>query len=175
MRAGARARRAHRARHHGRAAAERGGRRWDGARGGGEGDDMKRIVAIAGFLALAVLIGAAYPLVARGPELAGAEWQYPWYLLALLLVPWLFWRGTYGEDARRPRLLLGTVQGFSRGPVGRRVWLRDLPGVLRTVGFVLLVLALGRPLNAVVPQSSEEEGIDLVLVLDLSGSMQAVI
>lgn len=136
---------------------------------------MKRVIAISGFLALAVLLGAAYPMLARGHELGGAEWQHPWFLLGLLLVPWLFWRSTYGEDARRPRLLLGTVQGFMRGPVGLRVWLRDLPGVLRVVGFVLLVLALARPLNAVVPTSSEEEGIDLVMVLDLSGSMRAVI
>jgi Ca-activated chloride channel homolog len=136
---------------------------------------MQRLIAIAFYLAAALLLGVAYPLLVRGPELAGAEWQYPWYLLGLSLVPWLFWRGTYGEDARRPRLLLGTVAGFARGPVGIRVWLRDLPGVLRVVGFVLLVLALARPLNAVVPTSGEEEGIDLVLVLDLSGSMRAVI
>jgi Ca-activated chloride channel family protein len=136
---------------------------------------MKRLIAISGFLALAVLLGATYPLLIKGPELGGAQWQYPGYLLGLLLVPWLFWRGTYGEDARRPRLLLGTIQGFARGPVGLRVWLRDLPGVLRGVGFALLVLALARPLNAVVPTSSEEEGIDLVMVLDLSGSMRAVI
>lgn len=136
---------------------------------------MRRLIVIAIFVLVAALIGAAYPALAKGPELDGAEWQHPWYLLGLVLVPVLLWRGTYGEDARRPRLLLGTVAGFARGPVGARVWLRDLPGVLRAIGFALLVLALGRPLNAVVPQSSEEEGIDLVLVLDLSGSMQAVI
>jgi Ca-activated chloride channel family protein len=136
---------------------------------------MKRAAAIALFLLAAVLLGAAYPLLARGPELAGAQWQHPWFLLGLLLVPPLLWRTTYGEDARRPRLLLGTIRGFAQGPVGVRVWLRDLPGVLRAVGFALLVLALGRPLNAVVPSSAEEEGIDLVLVLDLSGSMRAVI
>jgi Ca-activated chloride channel family protein len=136
---------------------------------------LKRLIVILGFVILAGVLGAAYPALAKGPELGGAEWQHPWFLLGLALVPVLLWRGTYGEDARRPRLLLGTVAGFARGPVGVRVWLRDLPGVLRAVGFGLLVLALGRPLNAVVPQSSEEEGIDLVLVLDLSGSMQAVI
>lgn len=136
---------------------------------------MRRLIVILAFLVLAALVGAVYPALAKGPELGGAEWQHPWFLLGLVLVPVLLWRGTYGEDARRPRLLLGTVAGFARGPVGVRVWLRDLPGVLRAVGFTLLVLALGRPLNAVVPQSSEEEGIDLVLVLDLSGSMQAVI
>lgn len=136
---------------------------------------MRRLAMIALFLVVAVLLGAAYPALVKGPELASAEWQYPWYLLGLLLVPWLLWRGTYGEDARRPRLLLGTIAGFASGPVGVRVWLRDLPGVLRAIGFGLLVLSLGRPLNAVVPQTSEEEGIDLVLVLDLSGSMRAVI
>ena len=136
---------------------------------------MKRLIAITGFFAFAALLGAVYPLIARGPELGGAQWQHPWYLLGLLVLPWLFWRSTYGEDARRPRLLLGTVAGFVRGPVGTRVWLRDLPGMLRVVGLALLILAMARPLNAVVPTSSEEEGIDLVLVLDLSGSMRAVI
>jgi Ca-activated chloride channel family protein len=136
---------------------------------------MKRLAVVVAFLIAAVLVGAAYPALARGPEIAGAQWQYPWFLLGLLLVPVLIWRATIGEDARRPRLLMGTLSGFTGGPVGVRVWLRDLPGVLRGVGFALLVLALARPLNAVVPTSSEEEGIDLVLVLDLSGSMRAVI
>src|SRR5690606_1581531 len=103
VRAGARAQRAHRARDHGGARARERGR---GARPGGAAASgrlgVKRVIAIAGFLAFAVLLGAAYPLLVKGPELGGAEWQYPWYLLALLIVPWLFWRGTYGEDARRP-------------------------------------------------------------------------
>ena len=136
---------------------------------------MKRLSLLIAFLIAAVLLGAAYPAFARGPELLHAQWQYPWLLLGLGLVPPLLWRGSIGEDARRPRLLLGTVAGFSGGPVGLRVWLRDVPAALRAVGFALLVLSLGRPLNAVVPQSAEEEGIDLVLVLDLSGSMRAVI
>ncbi|MEY2937205.1 MAG: hypothetical protein RL033_7954 [Pseudomonadota bacterium] len=136
---------------------------------------VKRLALLLSFVLVAVLLGALYPLAIKGPELAHAEWQHPWFLLGLLLVPALLWRGSFGEDSRRPRLLLGTVAGFAGGPVGVRVWLRDLPGALRAVGFALLVLALGRPLNAIVPQSSEEEGIDLVLVLDLSGSMRAVI
>ena len=136
---------------------------------------MKRLALLGVFVLLAVLLGLLYPTLARAPELTHAQWQYPWFLLGLVLVPALLWRGSYGEDARRPRLLLGTVAGFSGGPVGARVWLRDVPVALRAVGFALLVLSLGRPLNAVVPQTSEEEGIDLVLVLDLSGSMRAVI
>lgn len=136
---------------------------------------MRRLAMALFFLLVAGLAGAAYPLLAKGAELRGAQWQHPAYLFALVLMPWLLWRATYGEDARRPRLLLGTLRGLARGPVGLRVWLRDLPGALRVVGVSLLILAMARPLNAVVPSSAEEEGIDLVLVLDLSGSMRAVI
>jgi Ca-activated chloride channel family protein len=136
---------------------------------------MRRLLLGGLFVLGALLVGLLYPALARGPELLHAQWQHPWFLLGLVLLPALLWRGSRGEDRRRPRLLLGSVAAFAGGPVGVRVWLRDLPGALRAVGFGLLVLALARPLNAVVPTSSEEEGIDVVLVLDLSGSMRAVI
>jgi len=55
------------------------------------------------------------------------------------------------------------------------VHLRDVPGILRTVALGLLVLSLARPVSSIVPTETEEEGIDVVLVLDLSGSMEAVI
>ena len=121
-----------------------------------------------------ILIALVYPALARGEELAYARWQNPWFLLGLLIVPLLFWRGTFGEDRRTPRLLLGTVLPLTRGPAGSRVWLRDVPGVIRSVAVALLVLAIARPVNTLRPQSLDEEGIDVVVVLDLSGSMQAV-
>jgi Ca-activated chloride channel family protein len=93
----------------------------------------------------------------------------------LVLVPLVFYRGTFGEDARHVRLRLGTIGAVVAGPMGRRVWLRDAPGELRAVALALLVVAMARPLNSVVPQSASDEGIDAVLVLDLSGSMRAVV
>jgi len=117
----------------------------------------------------------AYPLAARGPELFSARFERPWFLLGLVLVPFVFWRGTYGEDVRMARLRLGSVTALRAAPKGLRVWLRDLPGTLRAVGLGLLVVALSRPLNSIVPVDSSDEGIDAVLVLDLSGSMQAVV
>src|SRR5690606_33231106 len=111
----------------------------------------------------------------RGPELLGATFEAPWFLLGLVLVPFVFYRGTFGEDARNVRLRLGTISAVTAGPMGRRVWLRDAPGVLRAVALALLVVAMARPLNSVVPQSASDEGIDAVLVLDLSGSMRAVV
>ncbi|MCA9597988.1 MAG: VWA domain-containing protein [Myxococcales bacterium] len=127
-----------------------------------------------GFVVLFAGLGILYPALARGPELMNAAWHRPWFLLGLLLVPFVFWRGTFGEDRRTPRLLLGTVAPLTRGPQGPRVWLRDAPGVLRAIGLTLAVLAMARPVNTLSPQTADEKGIDIVLVLDLSGSMQAV-
>lgn len=128
-------------------------------------------------LALIAALGAglAYPAIARGPELVSASWQNWWLLPLLVLVPVVFWRATWGEDRRIPRLRIGTLAPFTVGPVGWHVWLRDMPGVFRSVGFGLFVLALARPINTLRPETSNEKGIDIVLVLDLSGSMQAVI
>ncbi len=95
-------------------------------------------------------------------------------IVAALAVPWVVWRMTLGADARVPRLGLPTIAPLVRGPRGWRVPLRDAPGVLRGAALVLAVLALGRPQSVLRGESLEEKGIDIVLVLDLSGSMAAI-
>lgn len=130
------------------------------------------LLALATLLTIGVAV--AYPVVARGEEWLGVSWQNRWLLLGLLLVPVVFYRGTYGEDPRTPRLRLGTVAPLRTGPRGFRAWARDLPGVVRAVAIGMLVLAIARPVSTVQPESTSESGIDIVLVLDLSGSMRAI-
>lgn len=127
-------------------------------------------------LGFVVTLGLAslYPLLARGNALWRAEWHAPLWLLGLVLLPLLLWRTTYGQDRRSVRLRLGTVQPLTSGPVGWRARLRDFPGILRTVGALLCLLALARPTSLLRPATTEEQGIDLIVALDLSGSMQAV-
>jgi len=69
---------------------------------------------------------------------------------------------------------MGTVAPLVSGPRGLRARLQDLPGVLRVVGVASCILALARPVSVVRPSVTEEEGIDLVVTLDLSASMQAL-
>lgn len=95
-------------------------------------------------------------------------------VLALLAVPYVVWRMTLGADARVPRLGVPTIAPIVLGPRGWRTPLRDVPGMLRGAALVMAVLALGRPQSVLRGESEEERGIDIVLVLDLSGSMQAV-
>ncbi|HEX2876886.1 MAG TPA: VWA domain-containing protein [Polyangiaceae bacterium] len=134
-----------------------------------------RALSLVGFTLVALLLGLAYPLLARGTELVYADFQQRWWLLLLLLVPAIFYRGTLGEDRRLPRARLGTLAPLRVGPSGPRVWLRDFPGVLRSVALIFGILALARPVNTLRPDIQDEEGIDIILVLDLSGSMRAAL
>jgi Ca-activated chloride channel family protein len=134
-----------------------------------------RLVMIATTAMLAMGVAAAYPISMKGSAWFTAKWEHPWMLAGLTVVPFVFWRATFGEDARVPRLRVGTVSPLARGPVGGRVWLRDVPGVLRAVALAFLVTSMARPVSSVQPDTTEEEGIDAVVVLDLSGSMEAVI
>ena len=105
----------------------------------------------------------------RYTTLAGYQWQQPRLLLLLLAVPLLFvLRRVLAR--RRPQVLVA----FGPGQ-GRRDWM----AVLRFVPDVVLGLALSFGLVALArPQHTDERveqsgrGIDLVLALDVSGSME---
>jgi Ca-activated chloride channel family protein len=128
-----------------------------------------------GLTVLVLTLALIYPVVAKGRAWLDVEWRYPWLLLLFLVAPLVWWWGTFAQDARRPRMRIGTVVPLRRAPRGWRVRLRDLPGVLRAVAVMLFVLALARPVQVLSDRTSDEKGIDIVVVMDLSGSMQAVL
>jgi Ca-activated chloride channel family protein len=134
---------------------------------------LRPLAATLAFVALAGL-GAAYPLLFRGDEIIGARWSEPWALAGLALVPVVFYFAVLREDARIARVRLGNLAPLRAGPSGIRVWLRDIPGIARTLGLALCVFALARPLNTLRPMTADEEGIDIVVALDMSGSMRAI-
>jgi len=52
-------------------------------------------------------------------------------------------------------------------------WLRKIPPVLRALGLLLLVIALARPMSGMKPRIENAEVRDIMLAVDLSGSMTA--
>jgi Ca-activated chloride channel family protein len=120
------------------------------------------------------LVALLYPILVRREAWLGAKWLL-WYALAgLLVVPWVVYKMTLGADGREPRLTLPTLAPLLVGPRGWRSKLRDLPGVVRGAALDLGILGLARPLDVLRGENAEERGIDIVIVLDLSGSMRAV-
>lgn len=134
-----------------------------------------RVFLILGATITVAALSLIYPWVARREAWIGASWQNKWLLLGLLAVPFVWYWGTFGQDRRKPRLRIGTIAPLRTGPRGFRAHLRDLPGVVRAVALTLLILAMGRPVSILSDQRSDDKGIDIVLALDLSGSMRAVL
>lgn len=97
----------------------------------------------------------------------------PYYLwLLALIVPMIayyVWRVRQGGAA----IQISTVEGVLRAPKSVRYYLRHLPFVLRTAAYALLVVALARPQGIEQNVRTSTEGIDIILSIDVSGSMLA--
>lgn len=135
---------------------------------------MKRSLLDLGLFVLIAALASIYPLAEVGSEWLTVRWERPLWLLGLAVLPLVLYWTTVGQDKRGPRVKAGSVASFRGGPVGWRARLVDLPGLVRSVALAFCILALAKPVSVRGPSEAEEEGIDLVVALDLSGSMRAV-
>lgn len=75
--------------------------------------------------------------------------------------------------ARREATLTVSAIGGRRAPRTLRYWLRPLPIVLRLAALTMFIIALARPVNVTNESEATTEGIDIVLSMDISGTMLA--
>lgn len=68
---------------------------------------------------------------------------------------------------------ISTVEGVRRAPRTFRYWLRHLPIILRVVAIALMIVAIARPQTIEESRTSSSEGIDIMMAIDVSGSMLA--
>jgi Ca-activated chloride channel family protein len=103
----------------------------------------------------------------------GDGFAYPWVLWLLILIPvlvFVYWR-------RRKRMVtevtFSSVLPFDHIPGSLREKLRDIPVGLRLLALALFLVALARPQSISNKENVSTEGIDIVLLIDISGSMLA--
>lgn len=96
---------------------------------------------------------------------------------ALVLIPLgvalVLWAGIRRAPARSAALTHARASELGARRPGLVARLKDLPLVLRLASVVLVGVALARPQTSHVSDDLELEGIDIVIALDLSGSMAA--
>ncbi|WP_418991064.1 vWA domain-containing protein [Alistipes sp.] len=93
-----------------------------------------------------------------------------WLLLLLApLVAHYVWQTLRGGAAIR----ISSIEGVAHAPKSMRYYLRHVPFVLRTTALALLVVALARPQDVERLSHTNTEGIDIMLSIDVSGSMLA--
>jgi Ca-activated chloride channel family protein len=115
-------------------------------------------------------LAAAYFALLRDVE--GFRFAHP-YALALIppAVALAAWAGLARAPGRRGLFVYSRASELTAERPGLVARLRDLPAVLRLAAVVLIGVALARPESTQVADDLELEGIDIVIALDLSGSM----
>lgn len=99
------------------------------------------------------------------------RFEDPAVLGLLLLLPVLFW-ARYGRGRGSSAIRYSAVADvLAAGGSGR--WARMVPPVLRGLALAAFVIALARPQSGVATENVLTEGIDIVMVLDVSSSMLA--
>ncbi len=99
--------------------------------------------------------------------------EHPWFLLTLLPLAAVWWVRFRSRPATVRVGSLALFREAAAGGAGLRARLRALPDVLRVVAVVLLIVALSRP-QKVDRELLSGEGLDIMIALDMSGSMNAI-
>lgn len=97
----------------------------------------------------------------------------PRLLLLLLLIPGLVYRYLRRREAMTSHYRYSTLAPFGAIRPTWRERLRPVPFVLRMVVLSALIIALARPRSVSQREEVVTEGIDIALVIDISGSMLA--
>jgi Ca-activated chloride channel family protein len=102
--------------------------------------------------------------------LKNIEFAYPWILYGLIVIPLLIIWYVKKSNKQKPSILISTTK-FLAKPKGIKSLFFHIPFMLRCFGLSFLIIALARPQHKFSNQFFEGQGIDIMLCLDVSGSM----
>ena len=95
-----------------------------------------------------------------------------WLWLFLLYIPLIAWY-VYNHRTAHPTMRMSTTEAFDRLPASWRGWLTHLVFTLRLLALGCLIIILCRPQTHDSWSTSDVEGTDIVVAMDVSTSMLA--
>jgi Ca-activated chloride channel family protein len=101
------------------------------------------------------------------------QFENPFVLWTLiLLAPYIAWYVIWGKKSWAT-LKVSTIMPLKKAGRGLYRYLQHLPFVLRCFVFVLIIIALARPRSSKIFEATSVEGVDIMLIMDVSTSMLA--
>jgi Ca-activated chloride channel family protein len=97
------------------------------------------------------------------------DFAYPWMFGLFALLPFVIWQYVKKNSSRQATFKVSTVHAFTVSSWKSRF--RHFPFILRVFALSCLIVALARPQKRNDDQLTQGEGIDIVLTMDVSGSM----
>ncbi len=101
------------------------------------------------------------------------QFAQPWAFALLLIIPIILFLQWRMRRRSAPALRLTTTSGLAHVRPSMRARMRPVLNVLRVLAMAALIVALARPQSSSVSEDVNSEGIDIVLAMDVSGSMLA--
>ena len=99
--------------------------------------------------------------------------EYPYFLLLLVIIPLLIAFQIFYDKKQYSNIHYSQLTPFEGYSKSWRVKLRLLPNYLRYLVLALLIIAIARPQSYLSKDEMNIEGVDIVVALDISGSMLA--
>lgn len=97
--------------------------------------------------------------------------KFPWiFLLFLLYIPLVWWYLKKNRNST-PSIGVSSLSGLSEIPRSWKEYLMKFNFILKLLAIGFLIVALARPQTYDSKRTSRVEGTDIVLALDISGSM----
>ncbi|MEG8946878.1 VWA domain-containing protein [Ignavibacteria bacterium 4137-Me] len=101
------------------------------------------------------------------------EFANSWALFFLILLPVMFYWYWKKHNEITPSSIYSSLKLFSDIPKSFKEKLIHVPVILRIIALALLIIAFARPQTFSTGENIYTEGIDIAMVLDISGSMLA--
>ncbi|MDR1553295.1 MAG: VWA domain-containing protein [Prevotellaceae bacterium] len=101
------------------------------------------------------------------------EFEYPKILyLLFIILPLIAWY-VFKVLRKKTSLQISTTVAFANVKKGLRYYLQHLPFAFTCIAIAAIIVASARPRSSTKQETIDTEGIDIVLALDISGSMLA--
>jgi Ca-activated chloride channel family protein len=103
----------------------------------------------------------------------GITFAEPLFLYILAVVPLMIAFYIFKQQKANASLRMPGLDPFAKAGISFRYYLRHILFAFRTIAITILIIILARPQATDRFQNTSTEGIDIVLALDISGSMLA--
>lgn len=102
------------------------------------------------------------------------RFAHPWFFIFIPLILWFLYQHLKPSSHKGPdHLRVASLESLLEFK-GHNIWKLKIPILLNAIVLLLIIIALARPQVGNVSRELNQSGIDIMLALDISGSMRAV-
>jgi len=102
--------------------------------------------------------------------LSNLHFAAPWWFIGLLILPWMIWWQFYSGKTKPSYIIISDLRGLEGITSWKERFFPYLP-LLKIFAIALFIIAMARPQLSLTEEKVKAEGIDIMLVMDLSSSM----